>query len=46
MSAQIGRRSILKVDNLVTRFYTPEGTIYALNGVRSFELKEGETLIR
>lgn len=43
MFADHGRRTILKVDNLVTRFYTPEGTVYALNGV-SFELKDGETL--
>src|SRR3989304_4824298 len=33
----------LKVDNLITRFYTPEGVVHAVNGV-SFELKEGETL--
>jgi oligopeptide transport system ATP-binding protein len=43
MATQNGRKPILKVDNLVTRFHTPEGTIYALNGV-SFDLKEGETL--
>ena len=43
MVTQNGRKPILKVDNLVTRFYTPEGIIFALNGV-SFELKEGETL--
>lgn len=33
----------LNVKNLKTRFHTPEGTIYAVNGV-SFSLKEGETL--
>jgi oligopeptide transport system ATP-binding protein len=33
----------LKVDDLRTRFHTPEGTVYAVNGV-SFELAEGETL--
>jgi oligopeptide transport system ATP-binding protein len=38
-----GRPSILKVEDLVTRFKTPEGIVYAVNGV-SFELKEGETL--
>lgn len=38
-----GNFSILKVENLVTRFYTPEGVVHAVNGV-SFELKEGETL--
>ena len=43
MALPDNRRSILKVNDLVTRFYTPEGTIYALNGV-NFDLKEGETL--
>jgi len=38
-----GSPPILKVEDLVTRFNTPEGTIYAVNGV-SFELFEGETL--
>jgi len=38
-----GRPSILKVEDLVTRFNTPEGTVFAVNGV-SFELGEGETL--
>ncbi len=38
-----GRPTILKVEDLVTRFYTPEGTVFAVNGV-SFELSEGETL--
>jgi oligopeptide transport system ATP-binding protein len=42
-SGQNGRPPILKVEDLVTRFKTPEGTVYAVNGV-SFELKEGETL--
>jgi oligopeptide transport system ATP-binding protein len=35
--------NLLEVDNLRTRFRTPEGTVYAVNGV-SFHLKEGETL--
>ncbi|HEX7974583.1 MAG TPA: ABC transporter ATP-binding protein [Anaerolineales bacterium] len=38
-----GRPPILKVEDLVTRFRTPEGTVFAVNGV-SFELGEGETL--
>ncbi len=43
MPSQTSQDSILRVDNLVTRFYTPEGVVHAVNGV-SFELKEGETL--
>ena len=43
MVSRNGNIPILKVDNLTTRFYTPEGVVYAVNGV-SFELKEGETL--
>ena len=35
--------NLLEVQNLKTRFHTPEGTVYAVNGV-SFHLKEGETL--
>ena len=35
--------TVLEVKDLVTRFHTPEGTIYAVNGV-SFHLDEGETL--
>jgi len=34
---------ILQVKDLITRFYTVDGIVYALNGV-SFELSEGETL--
>ncbi|MBI3361550.1 MAG: ABC transporter ATP-binding protein [Chloroflexi bacterium] len=34
---------ILEVKNLVTRFYTQDGVVHAVNGV-SFELEEGETL--
>jgi len=35
--------TILQVNDLVTRFYTFDGVVHALNGV-SFDLKEGETL--
>lgn len=35
--------TILEVTDLKTRFDTPEGTIYAVNGI-SYGLKEGETL--
>jgi len=35
--------TFLEVKDLRTRFHTPEGTVYAVNGV-SFTLKEGETL--
>jgi oligopeptide transport system ATP-binding protein len=35
--------TLLEVNNLKTRFHTPEGTVYAVNGV-SFKLEEGETL--
>jgi len=38
-----GRPTILRVENLETRFRTPDGTVYAVNGV-DFDLKEGETL--
>jgi oligopeptide transport system ATP-binding protein len=35
--------TILEVNNLVTKFYTFDGVVHALNGV-SFDLAEGETL--
>ena len=35
--------TFLEVKDLRTRFHTPEGTVYAVNGV-SFSLNEGETL--
>ncbi len=35
--------NVLEVTNLVTRFYTLDGVVHALNGV-SFDLEEGETL--
>jgi oligopeptide transport system ATP-binding protein len=34
---------LMQVDNLTTRFYTEEGTVYAVNGV-SYDICEGETL--
>ena len=34
---------LMEVKDLVTRFYTQEGTVYAVNGV-SYTLEEGETL--
>ncbi len=34
---------LMEVKNLVTRFYTQEGTVYAVNGI-SYALNEGETL--
>jgi len=35
--------TVLEVKDLVTRFYTPEGVVHAVNGI-SFSLDEGETL--
>jgi oligopeptide transport system ATP-binding protein len=35
--------TLLDVRNLKTRFHTPEGTVYAVNGI-SFHVDEGETL--
>ncbi len=37
------RSVILKVEDLVTRIYTPEGIVHAVNGV-TFDLASGETL--
>jgi oligopeptide transport system ATP-binding protein len=36
-------KTLLEVSDLRTRFHTPEGTVYAVNGI-SFKLDEGETL--
>jgi oligopeptide transport system ATP-binding protein len=35
--------TLLDVKDLKTRFHTPEGTVYAVNGI-SFHVEEGETL--
>lgn len=35
--------ALLEVNDLRTRFHTPEGTVYAVNGI-SFQVREGETL--
>jgi oligopeptide transport system ATP-binding protein len=35
--------ALLEVKDLVVRFYTQEGTVYAVNGV-SYDIQEGETL--
>jgi ABC-type dipeptide/oligopeptide/nickel transport system ATPase component len=34
---------LLEVKNLHTRFHTPEGTVFAVNGI-TFAVGEGETL--
>jgi peptide/nickel transport system ATP-binding protein/oligopeptide transport system ATP-binding protein len=34
---------ILQVRDLTTRFYSDDGTVYAVNGI-SYDLHEGETL--
>jgi len=43
MDGANGRKPILQVENLETKFKTPEGMVYAVNGV-SFNLLEGESL--
>ena len=35
--------TLMEVRDLTTRFYTQEGTVYAVNGI-SYDLQEGETL--
>jgi oligopeptide transport system ATP-binding protein len=40
---ELVRNRLLAVNDLQTRFYTPEGIVYAVNGV-SFHVDEGETL--
>jgi oligopeptide transport system ATP-binding protein len=39
----VNAKPLLEVSNLITRFHTPEGTVYAVNGI-SFQVREGETL--
>jgi oligopeptide transport system ATP-binding protein len=39
----MGNNLLLQVKDLKTRFHTPEGTVYAVNGI-SYDLHEGETL--
>ena len=34
---------LMEVKDLITRFHTQEGTVYAVNGI-SYTLNEGETL--
>jgi oligopeptide transport system ATP-binding protein len=43
MSSQNNSQVILHVEDLETKFFTPEGVIHAVNGV-SFDLYKGETL--
>ncbi len=43
MESKNGRKPILEVENLETRFKTSDGMVYAVNGV-SFDLLEGESL--
>jgi oligopeptide transport system ATP-binding protein len=43
MEAKNGRKPILQVENLETRFKTSDGMVYAVNGV-TFDLYEGESL--
>jgi len=43
MDGANGRKPILQVENLEIKFKTPEGMVYAVNGV-SFNLLEGESL--
>jgi oligopeptide transport system ATP-binding protein len=40
---EIRMTALLEVRDLCTRFHTPEGIVYAVNGI-SFHVKEGETL--
>ena len=39
----MGRQIVLQVKDLVTKFYTLDGVVHAVNGV-TFDLEEGETL--
>src|SRR5512136_2667274 len=40
---KMDRPTLLEVTDLKTQFHTPEGTVYAVNGI-SYTLHEGETL--
>ena len=35
--------TLLEVKNLVTRFYTPQGVVHAVNGI-SYRLNKGESM--
>ena len=37
--------NVLQVENIITRFNTQDGKVFAVNGI-SFDLKEGELLGR
>lgn len=43
VAGNIRMQSVLKVNNLETRFHTQDGTVFAVNGV-SFSIAEGEML--
>jgi oligopeptide transport system ATP-binding protein len=39
----MAEKNLLEVNNLKARFHTPEGTVYAVNGI-TFNVKEGEAI--